>query len=378
MKDKEIRFSPSLCLTHDCNLSCIYCYQKHNSGQRMSLETAKTAIDWIFNNVPNDMDAVEIQFIGGEPLLEFDLIKEIIQYTNTKQVNHKYIFYATTNGTLLSTSIKKWLVENKNKFYLGLSLDGTRETHNHNRSDSFDAIDINFFKNTWPDQGVKMTLSEYSLQNLAENIKYIHSLGFQDIAGVNLFEGDFDWNNDKYIKALIPQLKELVDFYEKNPNLHINQMFDKRIDLCEMQNNRFQKWCGIGQGTLFFDVDGEKYPCYFVTPMTFSKSEIEIILKTDFLNENNFIDEQCYEHCYIYPICPTCSGANYMVNKTFKIRNKSKCKIQKLIALFMADLQAKRLLNNNNLIQEGNILYYTIEAIKKIREFYLDELKIYL
>jgi radical SAM protein with 4Fe4S-binding SPASM domain len=378
MEQKENRFYPSLCVTHDCNLSCVYCYQKHNSGLKMALKTGKNIIDWIFNNVPPKINDVEITFIGGEPLLEFDLIKNIFEYTVNKDIEYKYIFYATTNGTILTDEMKKWFTNNKAQFYLGLSLDGKRDTHNYNRCNSFDSIDIEFFKNTWPDQGVKMTLSEYSLSNLADDIKYIHSLGFQDIAGVNLFEGDFDWSNEKYIKMLVPQLKELVSFYEKNPSLHLNQMFDKRLDFCEMQNEWRQKWCGIGNGTVFFDVDGKKYPCYFVTPMTFSKNEIDKILETDFTNEDNFIDEECYKNCYIYPICPTCSGANYMVNKSFKIRTKSKCKIQKLIALFMADLQAKRISNNNELIKNENILYYTIEAIKNIRALYLDELKIYL
>jgi radical SAM protein with 4Fe4S-binding SPASM domain len=345
----------------------------------MSLQTGRNIIDWIFENVSSQIDGVEITFIGGEPLLEFELIRDIFDYTLTKDIQQRYIFYATTNGTILTDEMKKWFTSNKKQFYLGLSLDGKKETHDYNRCNSFDLIDIDFFKNTWPDQGVKMTLSEYSLQYLADDIQYIHSLGFKDIAGVNLFEGDFDWSHDKYIKLLISQLKKIVDFYKKNPDLNVNQMLDKRLDFCEMQTAVWrQKWCGIGDATVFFDVDGEKYPCYFITPMTFSHKEINKILKTDFTIEDNFIDEECYKHCYIYPICPTCSGANYMVYKTFKIRNKTKCKIQKLIALFIADLQAKRLLNSNKKMQDDNILYYTIEAIKNIRKLYFDELKNYL
>ncbi|MDR1216000.1 MAG: 4Fe-4S cluster-binding domain-containing protein [Treponema sp.] len=379
MEQKENRFYPSICVTHDCNLSCVYCYQKHNDKLRMSLQTGRNIIDWIFENVSSQIDGVEITFIGGEPLLEFELIRDIFDYTLTKDIQQRYIFYATTNGTILTDEMKKWFTSNKKQFYLGLSLDGKKETHDYNRCNSFDLIDIDFFKNTWPDQGVKMTLSEYSLQYLADDIQYIHSLGFKDIAGVNLFEGDFDWSHDKYIKLLISQLKKIVDFYKKNPDLNVNQMLDKRLDFCEMQTAVWrQKWCGIGDATVFFDVDGEKYPCYFITPMTFSHKEINKILKTDFTIEDNFIDEECYKHCYIYPICPTCSGANYMVYKTFKIRNKTKCKIQKLIALFIADLQAKRLLNSNKKMQDDNILYYTIEAIKNIRKLYFDELKNYL
>jgi radical SAM protein with 4Fe4S-binding SPASM domain len=343
----------------------------------MSLNTAIKIIDWVFDNVPANMDGVEFTFIGGEPLLEFSLIKSIVEYTSEKYQNKKYIFYATTNGVLLTPEIKQWFKEHNDIFYLRLSLDGTKDTHDHNRDNSFDFLDIDFFRNTWIGQGVKMTLSEYSLQYLAKDIKYIHSLGFDDIGGVNLFEGDFDWNLDDYIKTLIPQLKELVEYYVENNNLRLDQLFDRRIDLCEAKNIERKKRCGIGSGTLFFDVDGKTYPCTFITPMTFSQKEIDNAKSTNFADDNNFIDDECFNDCYICPICPTCSGSNYMVNKDFKKRNKNKCRIQKLVSLFIADLQAKRIVKRMD-FQDKNTLYYTIEAIKKIRSLYLEEFKSYL
>ena len=242
------RFSPTICLTHNCNLDCVYCYQQHDTNMRMEFATARKCIDWIFDNIPDDMEGVEIGFIGGEPLLEFDLIKQIVEYTCSKPIHENYIFYATTNGTVLTQEMKEWFIKHKHCFVLGLSLDGTPDTHNRNRCNSFDAIDIAFFRETWPEQGIKMTLTEYSLQHLAENIKYIHSLGFREIGGVNLFEGTFDWSSEKYIKILVPQLAELVDFYVENDHLQIDQMLNRRIAMCEEENRKRQKWCGIGTG----------------------------------------------------------------------------------------------------------------------------------
>jgi radical SAM protein with 4Fe4S-binding SPASM domain len=264
--------------------------------------------------------------------------------------------------------MKKWFFEYKEYFHLGLSLDGTRETHNHNRSNSFDKIDIEFFKNTWPAQSVKMTLSEYSLLNLADNIKYIHSWGFQ-MEGVNLFEGDFDWSDEKYIKILVPQLKDLVKFYVENPLLHLNPMFDKRLDFCEVKDKSRKKWCEVGTGISFFDVDGKMYPCSFMTPMTFSLDELANILKTDFMNDNNFIDEYCFKNCYIYPICDTCAGTNYIVNKNFKQRDKRKCRVNELITLFIADLQSKRILKNPSRFDKPT-LYHTIISVQNRNSFY--------
>ena len=372
MKQEEKRFYPVMCVTHDCNLSCVYCYQKHRAGLKMSFETGKTIVDWIFNNVPPEINTVEIQFIGGEPLLEFELIKNIVEYTLNKETQYNVIFFASTNGTVLTDEMKSWFINNNKRVILGLSLDGDRETHNHNRCNSFDSIDFDFFKSNWPKQGIKMTLSEYSLSNLAHDIKYLHSLGINDIKGVNLFEGEHDWSDEKYIKIIVPQLKEIVDFYVENPEISVSQLFDKRLDFCEVKNDKRKKWCGIGDSTVFFDVDGKKYPCTFITPMTFSKNEIENMPDIDYTNDNNFVDEECINNCYIYPICHTCYGANYMVTKDFKIRNKSKCQIQKIITLFIADLQAKRIQKDSKIIKDDDTLFYTIEAIKKIRELYLD------
>ena len=81
---KGTRFSPSLCVTHSCNLDCVYCYQNHDGNNRMSFETACNCIDWIFANIPEDMNGVEITFIGGEPFLEIDLIDRICDYLKTE------------------------------------------------------------------------------------------------------------------------------------------------------------------------------------------------------------------------------------------------------------------------------------------------------
>lgn len=371
------RFSPTLCLTHDCNLNCIYCYQDHDTKASMSFEVAKSSIDWIFDHVPSGMSGIEIGFIGGEPLLEFELIKEIVSYTNSLPKTENYIFYATTNGTLLTDDMRKWFTEHKECFVLGLSLDGAKETHDFNRCNSFDKIDFNFFLQNWPKQAIKMTLSEYSLYHLAENIKFVHSLGFKEIGGVNLFEGSFDWSSDKYIEILIPQLTQLVDFYVENDSLSLDQMLNRRIDMCEYAKPEKKKWCGIGDGAILFDVDGRRLPCPFVTPMTFSESELSVIMSYDFLNNENFIDNECFNNCYIYPICPHCAGANYLNTKTFKEHEKSKCKIQKLISIFAADLQAKRIVNNPS-CYDTDRLYRTIKGIKKIRELYLPEFERYL
>jgi len=341
----------------------------------MDFETAKKCVDYIFDNVPKQFNAVEIDFIGGEPLVRFDLLKQIFNYVRDKKVQIPYLFFATTNGTLLDDEMKKWFTERKDYFVLGLSLDGTPETHNHNRSNSFSKIDIEFFKKNWPFQEIKMTLSEFSLAHLAENIKYLHSLGYKSISGVNLFEGSFDWNQEKFIKMMIPQLEEIVDFYVDSDIEYKNQMLDKSLMVCEAKREK-RKYCGIGDGTVFFDVDGIKRPCSFCSPMTFDEKTLEEMSKTDFTKEELFVDDDCFENCYIYPICPNCSGANYLAEHSFKKRNRSKCRIQKLISIFIADLQVRKILKNPDKYSDTE-KFKILEAAKKIKSAFLPEFSEY-
>ena len=73
--------SPTVCLTHACQLNCIYCYEKQKDNySRMNYYKAIEVIDSIFENAPSNVDGVEICFIGGEPLLEYNLIKQIVEY----------------------------------------------------------------------------------------------------------------------------------------------------------------------------------------------------------------------------------------------------------------------------------------------------------
>ena len=177
-------FDPTICVTRNCNLNCVYCYQKHKGPLRMDFPTAKVCVDEIFASIPDSGYAgVLLKFMGGEPLLEFDLLRQIYDYVHECYPDIKKMLFATTNGTLLNDKMKEWFHEHRKSFYLGLSIDGTAEVHNHNRSGSFDQIDMDFFVENWPEQGVKMTISEYSVSRLAESIRFIHSLGFQKVKG---------------------------------------------------------------------------------------------------------------------------------------------------------------------------------------------------
>jgi len=127
----------SLGVTTQCNMRCSYCvYSGEFDGNRvhadgaMSRDVALKAADYFLNHVAHDDKPKYFTFYGGEPLLEFDLIKEVINYINSK-IRQKVYFSITTNGTLLGKGNIPFLIDND--VFLMVSLDGDKAAHDKNR-----------------------------------------------------------------------------------------------------------------------------------------------------------------------------------------------------------------------------------------------------
>lgn len=111
-----------LMVTSSCNLNCVYCYESHKTSHKMDFDTAKRAILDVFDET--GFDGVSIQFMGGEPLLAFPLIKDVSEWLWSKNIKYPYSLFAATNGTLLNEDMKVWFTANKHRISLGLSFDG--------------------------------------------------------------------------------------------------------------------------------------------------------------------------------------------------------------------------------------------------------------
>ena len=132
-----------LCVTEDCNFRCQYCIFSGNyegfrdhSKKYMDFSTAKKAIDQFFQLIEtkkryNPLEFTAITFYGGEPLLNFNLIKDCVNYINVQYSNYDFKYSITTNGSLLSEDKANWLMQHN--FGILVSLDGPEEEHNRNR-----------------------------------------------------------------------------------------------------------------------------------------------------------------------------------------------------------------------------------------------------
>ena len=318
-----------LTTTERCNLNCTYCYEKNKTLKSMSYNTA---IDIISKELTEDdeYDEVEIQFFGGEPFFEAELIKDVCSYIWSKKWPKKYQCFTTTNGTLVHGEIKEWLLKNKDRFICSLSLDGTKRAHDINRCNSFDLIDIDFFKSTWPEQTVKMTISPESLPYLAESVIYIHELGFS--FHNNLAYG-VDWSDERLLAVLEEQLKILADFYIDHPEIPQCSMLGMSIENVIL-GRRIERWCGAGVSMRSYDTFGNLYPCHMFQPISTELVQPDVKQRTTF-EKLNTLDPKCID-------CPTCYGHNYSATGDIAKRDEGLCKFTKANTLATSYIWLKK------------------------------------
>ena len=122
----EENLTLTLCLTHDCNLRCRYCYAGRKYAHAMSRETAERGMDIGLAEVVRTERGLDLSFFGGEPLLEWDLLQHCCNYLKQQAAEQgvRVRFGITTNGTLLTRKRLEWLAEQD--FLVGLSVDGSR------------------------------------------------------------------------------------------------------------------------------------------------------------------------------------------------------------------------------------------------------------
>ena len=174
-------------ITENCNLRCKYCYEENKQSTTMSLDTAKKAIQFLKNSEPK-FKRLNVDFIGGEPLLEVELIQSIIDEFKEQFKGHiwenEIIFSACTNGTqFYRPEVREFLLKNKDNFFLGISLDGIKLVHDMNRSGSYDEVMKYFkwWKTNFPFNTTKSTINHDSLPFLFESFKHLSELGIRDL-----------------------------------------------------------------------------------------------------------------------------------------------------------------------------------------------------
>ena len=331
-------------VTQQCNLRCKYCaysgnyYNRSHTSNRMDFETAKKAIDFYLKR-SEKADQLALSFYGGEPLLEFELIKKCVSYILQRKGDKKILFTMTTNGTLMTEDVIEFLV--KYEFNLMISLDGDKKSHDINRrfktgKGSFDIILENLSRlKAYNEEYYSKVLFNcvissssdleniyrfYSEEELFEagtvNFNYVNPVGLKDETLSRITQKNFRVHRLAYIKVILSVLekrkwdaqsrllrRELQDIELLYEQLHSH--------VAEGKKTHHGGPCIPAVRRLFVDTKGEFFPCERV-----SEEDSEMCIGSldsgfDFdkmsflLNHGKMIKEKCLG-CWNLRMCAYC------------------------------------------------------------------------
>lgn len=342
----------ALCLhiAHDCNLACKYCFadegEYHGKRELMSYEVGRKALDFLVANSGSRTN-LEVDFFGGEPLMNFEVVKQLVKYGRSLEEpnNKKFRFTLTTNGVLLDDDILEFA--NKEMSNLVLSLDGRKEVHDLMRprrggQGSYDTVVPKFIKAAESRNQMNYYVrGTYTRNNLdfAKDVIHMADLGFEQISvePVVADKSESYAIREEDIDTLIKQYDELTaEMIKRKKEGKPFNFFHFMIDLsggpCVAKR---LSGCGSGTEYLAVSPSGELYPCHqFMGMKDFLLGNVdEGVIRTDIRDEfklcNVYAKEKC-KNCFAKFYCSGgCAANSYnfsgSINGTYEIG----CELQK-------------------------------------------------
>lgn len=322
----------ALCLhiAHDCNIRCRYCFASQGDfkGTRslMSEEIGKKALDFLIENSGNRRN-LEVDFFGGEPLLNFEVVKKLVDYgrKREKEANKNFRFTITTNGVLLNDEIIKYINENMENIVL--SIDGRKEINDKmrytvNGEGTYDII-LPKFKNMVETRGdksyyVRGTFTKYNI-DFAKDVLHLADQGFKNTS----------------VEPVVAEPGKDYEFtYEDLPEIfHQYENLARELIKREKEGNGFNFFhfmvdlnqgpcvikrltgCGAGSEYLAITPEGDIYPCHqFVGNEKFKMGSVvnglnKERLNIDFANAHVYNKEKCRD-CWAKFYCSGGCHAN--------------------------------------------------------------------
>ncbi len=330
LKSSEIK---ALCLhvSHDCNFRCAYCFADegayHAAREVMSLDTAKAAIDFLLRE-SGKRKVLEVDFFGGEPLMNLGVVKETVYYAKERAaaLGKKFLFTTTTNGLLLDDETVKFFNEEMENVVL--SLDGRKEVHDAvrktvNGKGSFDAV-IGKIKKFVRSRGDKhyYVRGTFTAKNLdfSKDVLFLADEGFDSISmepvvtdipdlaireeHLPVIEKEYERLCDEYIRREAEGRG--FNFFHFNIDLEGGPCLQKKVSAC-------------GAGNEYFSVvpNGDIYPCHqFAGEAAWRmgsvfEGKIDPALRAKFAENSLFTRHKCGD-CFAKFICSGgCAANNY-------------------------------------------------------------------
>lgn len=344
----------AICLhiAHDCNLRCKYCFAAtgdFGTGRKlMPIETGIAAIDFLIEN-SKGRENLEVDFFGGEPLMNFEVVKEIVNYARSKEeeYNKKFRFTITTNGILLTDDKIDFI--NKEMHNVVLSIDGRKEINDKMRvrvdgSGSYDKI-VDGYRRLVEKRGdkeyyVRGTYTKYNL-DFSEDVIHLYEAGFDKISVEPVMEDESieyaitETDLDKIYAEYDKLVDRIADINKRNkdkPVIFFHFMIDLDQGPCVIKRLR---GCGSGNEYVAITPDGDIYPCHqFVGHEEYKLGKLEDHtfneeIKNEFAGCHVYSKPSC-QKCWAKFYCSGgCNANNYIYNGDIHKVHELSCKIMR-------------------------------------------------
>ncbi|HQD72399.1 MAG: thioether cross-link-forming SCIFF peptide maturase [Clostridiales bacterium] len=343
----------SMCLNvaHDCNLKCEYCFAAQGDfGMEkglMPFEVAKSAIDFLIKHSGGRRN-LELDFFGGEPLMNFDVVKKTVEYARSVEKEHgkNFRFTLTTNGLLLNDEIIDYL--NREMYNLVLSLDGRKEVNDKLRptrsgSGSYDII-VPKYQKLIEKRGdgqyyVRGTFTRHNLDFADDLLHLADDLGFDQLSVEPVVTAD---ENDYALRE--SDLPRIFEEYERLANIILERklkgncfnFFHFMIDLeqgpCAIKRLR---GCSCGNEYIAVTPNGDIYPCHQFVGMDEWKmgnvldGSLDYEKKKYFSKTHIYYKDEC-KNCWARFYCSGgCNANNYASRGSVLKPHRLSCELEK-------------------------------------------------
>ncbi len=324
LKAKTAGVIKALCIhiAHTCNLNCSYCFASqgkyHGDRAMMSFEVGKRALDFLVENSGTRRN-LEVDFFGGEPLMNFDVVKQMVEYARSieKEKGKNFRFTLTTNGLLIDDDVIEFA--NKEMSNVVLSLDGRKEIHDRYRVDyagngSWERIVPKFQKLVNAREGKNYYMRgtfTHANPDFLKDIQQMLDLGFTELSMEPVVSSPTDPEalTKEDLEIVMKQYEELAELMlkrdkEQKPFTFYHYMIDLTGGPCI-----YKRISGCGSGTEYMAVTpwGDLYPCHqFVGEEKFKLGDI-------WQGVTNKETQQEFASCNVYarPDCKDCWAKLY-------------------------------------------------------------------
>jgi uncharacterized protein len=360
-------YSLELNVSQICNMKCAYCFAAggtYGDSGLMSFQTSKKAIDLFYDITKNKHKHISICFFGGEPFLNFNLIREIVFYTENRFNGYDIDYETSTNGTIVTDEIIHFVKDYP--FKIQVSLDGNQENHDKYRKFSdgtptYREIVSNIKK--MKESGLNLQIRS-TICHQIENIKDFVSFYANDLnvklymlpvmsedPSISLNEDDLNTIYQEYINIFNNSLK-----YDKYNEVMLNSILRTMILYCfETENLSLVKprpfFCGAGLRMLTVDVSGDIFPCHgFVGHDQYNLGNVNNSVDThklkQFLDSIHIANKEKCLNCIARNFCGGgCSHFFNVVNKNIILPHESFCgfviTLYKLAIIFYVNMKEK-------------------------------------